>query len=644
MQSKSDQKCSFSDSLSMDSQLTALLNMMIEGMIVQEASGRVTHFNLAALRILNITEDQLLGKTPLDPMWKAIREDHSDYTYEERPNPMALKTGLPQVGKIMGVYQPQRGLRWLKLTATPLIHDSKVHQVLTTFQDITDEYTEHKELIQLKTQLEVKEKFLETTLSALPCLVSYIDNQYIYRYVNVAYEKCFKVQRSDWIGKTMIQAIGKTPFDLLKPFLDQAFRGYEQRFEQEIPFEEVGLKTVQVNYLPDMGPDGNVLGIYVVIQDISAQIKAARFIQKKEEELRKIIDKLPAFIGYWNRDFINVHANQAYADFFGKTPQEVKGKHLKDVLGIKLYEENLPYIQAALQGSVQCFESKIYTRENKIRETLVNYIPDDSSEGKVEGLFVIITDISQVKRLEKERQEMEAKMIFSSKMSLLGEMAGSLAHEINNPITIIAGLTSRLQTLAQDKKFDEAVFTNALKKVDSTVRRIARIIHGLLDYAREADDEFSESVDISKLILDTTELCKEKIKNHGIKLKLPQSKSVFVHCRPIQISQILLNLLNNSFDAVEVLDEKWIEVQLRVDRELVCISVIDSGKGIDLKITEKMMNPFFTTKPLGKGTGLGLSISKGLAEMNGGVLEYNEDSPHTCFNLKLPLYQIIERI
>lgn len=346
---------------------------------------------------------------------------------------------------------------------------------------MTDEYKEHKELIQLKTQLEIKEKFLETPLSALPCLVSYIDNQYTYRYVNVAYEKCFKLPRSEWIGKTMIQAIGARTFDLLRPFLDQAFRGYEQRFEQEINSEALGLKTVQVTYLPDMGPEGNVIGIYVVIQDISAQVKAVRLIQKKEEELRKIIDKLPAFIGYWNQDFINIHVNQAYADFFGKTPQEVKGKHLKDVLGLKLYEENLPYIKEALKGFVQYFESKIYTREHKIRETLIHYIPEDILEGQVQGLFVIITDISQVKRLEKrERQEMEAKMIFSSKMSFLGEMAGSLAHEINNPITIIAALTSRLQALAQDKKFDEAVFINSLEKVDSTVQRIARIIQGYL--------------------------------------------------------------------------------------------------------------------------------------------------------------------
>ncbi len=109
--------------------------------------------------------------------------------------------------------------------------------------------------------------------------------------------------------------------------------------------------------------------------------------------------------------------------------------------------------------------------------------------------------------------------------------------------------------------------------------------------------------------------------------------------RPTQISQVLLNLLNNSFDAIEERAEKWIRVRFEINsnKKILIIKVTDSGDGIPNEIVHKMMNPFFTTKDIGKGTGLGLSISKGIIEEHGGHLIYNAQSKNTEFVVELPI-------
>jgi len=106
----------------------------------------------------------------------------------------------------------------------------------------------------------------------------------------------------------------------------------------------------------------------------------------------------------------------------------------------------------------------------------------------------------------------------------------------------------------------------------------------------------------------------------------------------VQIAQALLNLLQNAFDAVvDQKDERWVRLEVQAAQGSVVISVVDGGPGIPSEIRSRVMEPFFTTKPVGKGVGLGLSLSKTIAEDHGGSLEYSEENGHTRFSLVLPL-------
>jgi signal transduction histidine kinase len=113
-----------------------------------------------------------------------------------------------------------------------------------------------------------------------------------------------------------------------------------------------------------------------------------------------------------------------------------------------------------------------------------------------------------------------------------------------------------------------------------------------------------------------------------------------IACRPIELGQVFINLLNNSFDAISDLEEKVIWIKIHQIQNSIRISFIDSGKGIPQEIERRMFDPFFTTKPVGKGVGIGMSISKKIIEMHRGTIQVDRNSPFTKIDITIPINEI----
>ena len=222
----------------------------------------------------------------------------------------------------------------------------------------------------------------------------------------------------------------------------------------------------------------------------------------------------------------------------------------------------------------------------------------------------------------KQLGEAQTMLVHSSKLSALGEMAGGVAHEINTPLAVISMRIEQLEDLAREesegKKLNKEDVIAITQVITKTVKRISKIITGLKSFARDGSKDSLSKVAVVDLIKDSFSLCSEKFANHGVQLDMKSSsknlEQLFIDCRETEISQVLINLLNNSFDAIEKRSHPWITVFIEEDGDRINISVIDAGEGIPLEIQDKMMQPFFTTKEIGKGTGLGLSISQGIIE------------------------------
>lgn len=234
-------------------------------------------------------------------------------------------------------------------------------------------------------------------------------------------------------------------------------------------------------------------------------------------------------------------------------------------------------------------------------------------------------------------EQQQGQLVASSKMASLGVMASGVAHEINNPLAIILASSSRLKRLAERQDLDKEQVLQTSEQIKATTQRIAKIVQGLRSFAREGSHDPMEVLSPVKFLQDSLALCEERIKTLGIKLEVALPEMLpLVRCRSVQVSQVILNLLNNAVDAIEGSEDPWIKVIVEFQDEWLRIRIRDSGKGIPKEVADKLMTPFFTTKAVGKGTGLGLSISFGILESQGGRLTLNRESPNTEFLIELP--------
>ena len=217
----------------------------------------------------------------------------------------------------------------------------------------------------------------------------------------------------------------------------------------------------------------------------------------------------------------------------------------------------------------------------------------------------------------------------TAKMSALGEMAGGMAREINNPMGIIHARASDLMEVAEKmESVPSSTIMETMATICKTAERVTKITLGLRKFARETRSDPLMDASVQEIIEDTLSFCTQRMKRYAINLRVSSiSPASRVGCKPAEISQVLLNLLNNAVDAVHSLPEKWIGLSVTETGKFWGIAVTDSGRGIPPSIREKMGQPFFTTKEVGKGAGLGLSISRGIVEDHGGHLPWMPSLP-----------------
>lgn len=250
-------------------------------------------------------------------------------------------------------------------------------------------------------------------------------------------------------------------------------------------------------------------------------------------------------------------------------------------------------------------------------------------------LVGVVGDASQQVQRQQEFEDQRRKSIHASKMASLGQMAGGIGHEIKNPLAVIQGAAQALERGLQSSELSVDQIARQVTRILSTTERIDRIAKGLCNFARDGGGEAPQPCELKPIVEETLAFCEDRLRARGIHLDVtipPESHVVW--CRPVQVSQALLNLVNNAADAAEFLDEKWIRIEIHSSEKNVYLSVVDSGEGVPDDVRRKMMDPFFTTKPSGKGTGLGLSIVHNLVQANGGVLEYGLRDGRTAFSIR----------
>lgn len=243
-------------------------------------------------------------------------------------------------------------------------------------------------------------------------------------------------------------------------------------------------------------------------------------------------------------------------------------------------------------------------------------------------------------RIQLEEELVHQKMISAqtAKLASLGEMAGGIAHEINNPLAIIKMKADSLSKYYEKQKLELEQADKGFKTISQTVDRIGKIIEGLLLFSRDHTQVEKEDYSAVNLIEEALDLTEEKFRSKNITVikKFPEEDLV-VNVNRIALSQVIINLINNSYYFIKNSENPWIEIELsKLNEAAIFISITDSGKPIDEEIANKIFDPFFSGKPVGEGTGLGLSITKGILHEHDGDIQLKK-CEHPCFILTLPL-------
>jgi PAS domain S-box-containing protein len=359
-------------------------------------------------------------------------------------------------------------------------------------------------------------------------------------------------------------------------------------------------------------------GTVIVFRDVTAE--HARN-QLNLETLNALFDAIPTAISVAHPDTHEIVAvNRAFCELVGRPIDDIVGRR-----------PPFPWwsdgeVDFARGFIPSASVDRVYRRPDG-RPTpahlTVHAIPGD--DGTPALILALIEDLAEERRMQQQ-------LVQSGKLAAIGELAAGVAHEINNPLFAILGLTEFL--LKEAEPGSKA--STRLELIQQTGLEIKEIVRALLDFARENAEE-RHVVSLEDVVRSTVDLVRRTNAHKGVEIvDSYEGTDVLVHASPNQLKQIFLNLIANARQAMP--NGGTISVDVHRSGELAIATVTDDGPGIEPAVAERIFEPFFTTKRLTGGTGLGLSVSLGIAEVHGGRLTVASDPDEgAAFTLCLPV-------
>ncbi len=238
-----------------------------------------------------------------------------------------------------------------------------------------------------------------------------------------------------------------------------------------------------------------------------------------------------------------------------------------------------------------------------------------------------------------ELRSAKAKGLEAGRLATVGVVAEGLAHDIIPPLSDLRSETDRIDArlAAPQSSIDVTGLRDALRRNQDSLDRLSKVVGGFQNFSRPSTEAPLEFVAVKDIVRETLDLCRTRFEKSGVLLEYPtlSNLDLSIRCRRSQLTQALVNLLNNGLDAVANTTDPWVLLEVEESVNRVYFKVIDSGLGVAQEIRASIFEPFFTTKNR-QGTGLGLAIARNLVESQGGQVWLNENSPNTCFVIEIP--------
>lgn len=385
--------------------------------------------------------------------------------------------------------------------------------------------------------------------------------------------------------------------------------------------------------------DNKPLYFISVVEDIQekkeTEQKLEQLLKRMESEKEKFFTHSTNLMGISDSNGVMHTINPAFIALLGYSEDELYSRSIIDFLHPDDYERVLPIREKYKKDGERIvnFEGRVVCKDGSVRTLLWNINGLDKKT-----TFVSAFDVTDLRKKEHELEEQKQKLTMHAKINALGKMAAGIAHEVNNPLTIVYGQAAAMKRMVTQENFDKTKLAAMCDSVELMCKRIVDIIQGLATISRDGSHDTFKNYPLHKILSETTAFCVGEFRSLNIRFSMDEiPEDILIYCRPTQISQVLLNLLNNAKDAVKFEKIKSIQVKFIQQDDQVGLAVIDSGPGIIGKEKrDSLFHAFFTTKEPGSGSGLGLSIAKDIMDTHDGRIYLDTKAEMTTLIFTLP--------
>jgi two-component system NtrC family sensor kinase len=433
--------------------------------------------------------------------------------------------------------------------------------------------------------------------------------------------------------------------DLLKRQVDEIFidRAERKTLKQEVEHQaspqgreitlirKDGTSIVCLNTTAAVrDSSGAVVRYQGAVMDITERREMERRLHQQQEFARRLVDSFPDLILVLDIAAHYTFVSPRSKEILGFEPQEIEALDF----GHCAHPEDMPSVQS-LYGDIVAGRQTFASLEVRVRHKLgdwrrirFNFSPLGDEKGQIAGVVLSGRDVTELKRLEEQ-------LIQAEKLAAMGQMLAGVAHELNNPLTAILGVTD----LLREREGADEPTRRQLELTHRQARRAARIVQNLLEFSRPASPQ-KKTLDVSGLIERTLQLHEHSLRRNNIEVDFhPQAGLPGVIGDANQLIQVFLNLVTNAEQAIrEVRDTGRIQIRLAAASNRITVTVQDDGVGVRPEALPRIFDPFYTTKRPGGGTGLGLSICMSIIREHGGNIEAESlPAGGSAFTVYLPL-------
>ncbi|ATX79505.1 PAS domain S-box-containing protein [Mariprofundus aestuarium] len=621
-----------------ESKTRALIENVHTAVLVRDRNTRVTTCNPLAQELFGLSEDQILGKSNFDQGWQFVDEQGLQMDSVDYPASRVLRTGKPVRNATLGIKGSNgQPLIWVLANAEPVFDEKdEISSVIVSFADISP-------LKVAEEALKEGERRFKKLVQLLPVPLAYVTKEGVFEFFNDRFVETFGYTHEELPTIEQWWELAYPDAEYRKWVMatwEAASQKASEKDEDIQPIEyNVTCKGGEVRTIEISGVfigDHLLATLLDLTERKQSEAKLQRFSQALEQSGEAIM--------ITDADGIIEHINQAFTNITGYSEEEALGKNPRilksDQQDARFFERMWSTIE---EGHV--WQGKLVNRKKSgdLYPAMLSISPIKNTVGEITNFVSVQQNLEQFEALEAQFHQ-------AQKMEAIGTLVGGIAHDFNNAL---AGITGNLY-LAKRKVADLPDVVARLESVEKLSFRAAATIQQLLAFSRKGIVKMAP-ITIAAFLKEVVKLQQATIPENVTVLLEIEESGMYVKGDVNQLQQVMMNLINNAYDAVAGVDDPSITISLRKflpdDRflegnseltadEYVAIKVKDNGCGIEQEHLAKIFEPFFTTKDIGKGSGLGLSMVYGTVHSHGGTVNVeSEPGVGSEFTFYLPVLE-----